>query len=621
MSILTIALPIRQRARLVGRLKEHTVVSVATVAEALENLKAEAAELVVFVETDEDPEKALTTLLPHLQRSRVIFCAKQGHSSDFQNLLIKRLRVTAILHHPVDPDELVRRASMELDSKVPMLEARVAAPSVIPKALLPVWERHQDTNIQRVDILATVMAEAEPSEEYLEAGRRAAHQLAGSLGTFGLAAASLLAREAETLITSFATLSADQRKRLDKVVHALGLQIADPQLKLPDLENEAPNGSLLIYSIDPEWSQQFSDVARLAGYLPLLSDDPTGTRRVFGLEHPEKVLLDLVDIGQEGALLVHDLSGRGSVVALVDPDARTPLLACRTLPKSAATAEILQALEKAEVTQNAPVRHILAVDDDPIVLETLTALLQALNIQVHTLEDPLRFWETLAAVNPEIVMLDVDLPYVGGVELCRALRAEPKYAELPVIFLSAYNDSETVHRVFTAGADDYVFKPIIGPELITRTRNRLRRVRNAPALGTPQEVVKPTGTRPDVSLLLEDDELSRELFSQLSQKGLLVDKLSRSDSQLIERLTSDVNERPRVVLLDVAVANQVLQGFEGLGINNYCQIWVRGDLTDEGIVGVFEWGLAGYIPQEVATDVLVRKLERAALSAGAQPRT
>ncbi len=619
MSILTIALPIRQRARLVGRLKEHTVVSVTSIAEALESLKKDPAELVVYDETDENPEEALTSLLPHLQRSRVIFCAKQGHTADFQNQLVKRLRVTAILHHPVDPDELVRRASMELDSKVPMLEARVAAPSVIPKALLPVWERHQDTNIQRVDILATVMAEAEPSDEYLEAGRRAAHQLAGSLGTFGLAAASLLAREAETLITSFATLTADQRKRLDKVVHALGLQIADPQLKLPDLDSEAPNGSLLIYSIDAEWSQEFSDVARIAGYLPLLTDDPTGTRRVYGLEHPEKVLLDLVDIGQDGALLVHDLSGQGSIVALVDPQQMNPLLACKTMPKNSATADILQALENAEVVENAPTRHILAVDDDPIVLETLSALLQALNIQVHTLEDPLKFWETLDAVNPEIVMLDVDLPYVGGVELCRALRAEPKYAELPVIFLSAYNDSETVHRVFSAGADDYVFKPIIGPELITRTRNRLRRVRPTTTVPAP-EASKTTSGRPDVSLLLEDDDLSRELFTQLTQKGLLVNKLSRVESQLIERLTCEVAERPRVVLLDVAVANQVLQGFEGLGINNYCQVWVRGDLTDEGIVGVFEWGLAGYLPQEVAPEVIVRKLQRAALAAGAQAR-
>ena len=125
----------------------------------------------------------------------------------------------------------------------------------------------------RVDILTTVLSEEDPSEEWLASGLRAAHQLAGSLGTFGLAAASLLAREAETLLATFAGLTPDQKKRLHKVVHALNLQLADPQLKLPDLDNEAPNGSLLIYSIDAGWSEEFSATARGAGYSPLLSDD------------------------------------------------------------------------------------------------------------------------------------------------------------------------------------------------------------------------------------------------------------------------------------------------------------------------------------------------------------
>jgi len=201
------------------------------------------------------PLVALATLLPHNAKSRVVFCAKEGHSSEFQNQLVKRLRVTAILHHPVDPDELVRRASIELDTKVPTLETRVSASQAIPKALLPVWQRHQETNRERVEVLVTVASEETPSEEWLDAGRRAAHQLAGSLGTFGLATASLLARDAETLITQFATLSPDQRDRLDKVIHALQLQIADPQLKLPDLEHEAPKGSILIFSIDSEWAK------------------------------------------------------------------------------------------------------------------------------------------------------------------------------------------------------------------------------------------------------------------------------------------------------------------------------------------------------------------------------
>ncbi len=611
MNILTIALPIRQRARLIGRLKEYTVVPVGSGKEAVEWLKSNQAPLIVYFETNEDPLVDLASMLPYNSKSRVLFCAKEGHGADFQKQLVSRLRVTAIFHHPVDPDELVRRASIELDTKVPTLETRIEASSAIPKALLPVWLKHQETNRERVETLMTVCQEETPSEEWIDAGRRAAHQLAGSLGTFGLATASLLARDAERLVTQFAQLTDDQRLRLEKVVHALELQLADPQLKLPDLENEAPKGSMLIFSIDPEWSAQFAEAAKEAGYQPLLTDDPAGARRVFGLEHPDKVVLDLGDMGQDGMVLVHDLGGQGQgLVALLDPPGNAGLIACKTVTRPASHAQVLAALEQAEEGEKLPPRRILAVDDDPIVLETLTALLQALNIEVHCLQDPLTFWEQLAAVEPELVMLDVDLPYVGGVELCRAMRSEPKYFDIPVIFLSAYNDTETVHRVFTAGADDYVFKPIIGPELITRTRNRLRRARLAqPSLAEPSTH---NGNRPDVSVFVQDEELSRDLFKQWSAQGLVVEKLTQSGTPLIERLTGPVDTRPKVVLLDVLATNDVLQALEGLGVNNYCEVWVRGDLTEEEIAWVYEWGLAGYLPMSLPADIIGRRLARAA---------
>lgn len=610
MNILTIAVPIRQRARLIGRLKQATVVPVANAQEAVEWFKSgNEANLIVYFETDEDPLVALASLLPHNSKCRVVFCAKEGHGAEFQNQLVKRLRVTAILHHPVDPDELVRRASIELDTKVPTLETTRQASQAIPKALLPVWQRHQDTNRERVEVLNTVANDESPSEEWLDAGRRAAHQLAGSLGTFGLQTASLLARDAETLITGWANLTADQRDRLKKVVHALELQIADPQLKLPDLENEAPKGSMLIFSIDADWAQNFAIEAQEAGYRPLLTDDPAGARRVFALEHPEKAVLDLGDLGQEGMNLVHDLSGgHGHIVALLEPPGNASLIACKTLLKPATGYDILEALEQSRVVVEPTRRKVLAVDDDPIVLETLTALLSALNIEVHPLEDALNFWETLARVEPELVFLDVDLPFVGGVELCRAMRAEPKYFDIPVIFLSAYNDTETVHRVFTAGADDYVFKPIIGPELITRAKNRLRRARTAQAGGDAHQA---TGHKTDVGILIQNEELSRELFKQLSSHGLKVEKLPSSGPALIERMTCAVEDRPSVVLLDALASNDALQAFEGLGVNNYCQVWVRGDLSDEEIGYVFEWGLAGYIPEALPAEIVSRRLERA----------
>lgn len=614
MNILTVALPIRLRARIIGRLKEHTVIAVANAAEAVEQMKKEPVQLLVYHEGDQDEDTlvALASFLPH-HKSRVLFCAKQGHPAEFQNQLVKRLRVTAIMQHPVDPDELVRRVSIELDTAVPALESRVAPSPTIPKALLPVWQRHQETNRERAEILVNFCAEENPDEEWLEGARRAAHQLAGSMGTFGLHSASLLARDAENLIKGFAELTAEQKQRLQRVVHALELQVADPQLRLPDVENEAPKGSMLIFSIDQEWSESFAESAKQAGYQALITDDVSGARRVFGLEHPAKAVLDLGDMGQEGLALIHDLSGNCKLLALLEPGQSSALLACKSLTKPVAPSDILEALEQvpAAVAPAEP-RRVLAVDDDPIVLETMAALLPALNIKVFPLSDPLNFWETLETVKPELIMLDVDLPYVGGVELCRALRAEPRFFDIPVIFLSAYNDAETVHRVFSAGADDYVFKPIIGPELLTRTRNRLLRAHHGQA---PARVVETSAveasSRPDVSLLVGPEEFSRDLFAKLTQHGLRVERLTQSGAALVEKLTCPVEERPRLMLLDALATNDVLQSLDGLGVNNYSQVWIRGDLNYEDIQYVYEWGMAGYLPEALSAETVVRKLERA----------
>jgi diguanylate cyclase (GGDEF)-like protein len=75
------------------------------------------------------------------------------------------------------------------------------------------------------------------------------------------------------------------------------------------------------------------------------------------------------------------------------------------------------------------------------------------------------------------VMLDVDMPGLNGIELCRVLRNDPRWAALPVLFLTAHTEPTMVASMFQAGADDFVAKPVIGPELVARVRNRLERTR------------------------------------------------------------------------------------------------------------------------------------------------
>jgi diguanylate cyclase (GGDEF)-like protein len=115
----------------------------------------------------------------------------------------------------------------------------------------------------------------------------------------------------------------------------------------------------------------------------------------------------------------------------------------------------------------------MVVDDDPLVLGALRDLLEPKRIHVITLDEPLRFWETLERTSPNLLVMDVEMPHLNGIELCRVVRNDPRWFGIPIIFLTMHTDAETVRRVFAAGADDFVRKPVVGPELLTRINNRL----------------------------------------------------------------------------------------------------------------------------------------------------
>ncbi|MBW4422324.1 MAG: response regulator [Myxacorys californica WJT36-NPBG1] len=134
---------------------------------------------------------------------------------------------------------------------------------------------------------------------------------------------------------------------------------------------------------------------------------------------------------------------------------------------------------KGTKTEIASIRSwtVLAVDDDPIILATLKQMLEPWGMCVTGIDNPLKFWAVLPQVNPDLLILDVQMPQLSGVVLCQAIRANPAWQSIPIIFLTAHQDSATVQQIFAAGADDYLVKPVVGQELISRLTNRLERIR------------------------------------------------------------------------------------------------------------------------------------------------
>jgi two-component system phosphate regulon response regulator PhoB len=125
--------------------------------------------------------------------------------------------------------------------------------------------------------------------------------------------------------------------------------------------------------------------------------------------------------------------------------------------------------------------RILVVDDEPDLLELVRLNLDQAGFEVVTAATGAEAMKALRAAPPDLLVLDLMLPDVSGTDLCRQLRADASFADLPVIMLTARADE--VDRVvgFELGADDYVTKPFSPRELVLRVRAVLRR--HNPATG------------------------------------------------------------------------------------------------------------------------------------------
>jgi two-component system response regulator MtrA len=124
--------------------------------------------------------------------------------------------------------------------------------------------------------------------------------------------------------------------------------------------------------------------------------------------------------------------------------------------------------------------RILLVEDDPSIREVTAIGLRAAGFEVDTAADGAAGLERWRQAQPDLVLLDVMLPRLDGLEVCREIRRE---STVPIVMLTARGDTIDVVVGLEAGADDYVRKPFEMPELVARIRAALRRQRTAAEAG------------------------------------------------------------------------------------------------------------------------------------------
>jgi CheY-like chemotaxis protein len=116
---------------------------------------------------------------------------------------------------------------------------------------------------------------------------------------------------------------------------------------------------------------------------------------------------------------------------------------------------------------------IMVVDDDPGLRTLLSLILQRAGYTVQLAENGAEALERIQATPPDAFLLDVMMPGMDGVELCRRIRATALTAKAPVFMVSGYADPTNVQRSFEAGATDFLSKPVTPRDLIKKLQEAL----------------------------------------------------------------------------------------------------------------------------------------------------
>jgi DNA-binding response OmpR family regulator len=259
---------------------------------------------------------------------------------------------------------------------------------------------------------------------------------------------------------------------------------------------------LLIISEDSVLSQRLIQAAHLAH----LQADAVSTPQqaeaflhpasVLTAKIPDLVLLDLADIQPFSALIKRFKQDYALPVILLENQLT---LAARLSwveegvemisDRNTSAAQIIESAMGVLKAGTSQVQVAIA-DDDSQMLTLLKVGLEPWGFAVHTFDSALALWQWLTdtklfAASPvgaseeppkaDILVLDIEMPEMNGIELCRVLRADARFRSLPILFLTIHQEDDLRIQAFQSGADDFIDKAVAPVELATRLRNQLAR--------------------------------------------------------------------------------------------------------------------------------------------------
>ncbi|WP_330203634.1 response regulator [Cyanobacterium sp. DS4] len=357
-------------------------------------------------------------------------------------------------------------------------------------ALNNIWEKYQDKREEQLNILQTTLnqiKEQKINKNQLKKAIDNCHKLSGNLGIFGFNEASYLASQLEQLLKENLEKKLDKIKQFETILNNLIWQI-NPQKdeKLNHLTNQIIDhcSLVLVISEDVQFKKIFNQEAVKKGIITITMTDLETVKIWFkSLEKeqfPDVVIMSIA-FNQWQQELVEEYLAFITELNLQTPPIPSIIIGDRyerNFSHRTSTEERLLIAEKGgtfylkkpvtpqeaikfcqiALKRYAQGRKIMIIDEDEELLRLLPIYLQPWGFNITTLHDTRQFWDVLCAIAPDVLILEIEMPYLNGIEICKMLRTHTQWYQLPIIYYTKHTEPIILEKAFNSGANDIIPK-------------------------------------------------------------------------------------------------------------------------------------------------------------------
>jgi diguanylate cyclase (GGDEF)-like protein len=398
-----------------------------------------------------------------------------------------KLGVTRVFYKPLQPQSVARELNRLLH--LPSIGISLFDDSERRNPLKALRAEFLMATRSRLRDLICWTGKGCPAEEVAQ-WKREAHRLVGNLGVFGFASQVARAREIDVALSGDNALSEADRATIRLAAMEILNHLDERQeCDILPLRRKVPSPELVVCSEDNYLASEIAVRLSRCG-LFCVTRSHREFRDTVQEGCPDGIILDFSGIASEQVSEFGEIlrTLKAPTIAL---DQALPLERRILLANSGVAAILEKPVDPGKVASKmqellpAPTpTKLVVVDDDPLFLATLEALVSQNDTRITTLTSGRHLWDVLETRNPDLLILDIDIPDIDGISLCRAVRSDSRFCQLPIIFVSAVDTPECRKEIFSAGADDFIPKCIDRAELLGRIAARLARNRISRTLET-----------------------------------------------------------------------------------------------------------------------------------------